>query len=84
MNESQPSTYRPFVFTVIEDDGVNVTIEVSEEDYLADLAAGIGSGYHETWALQDETRRFHKTTPGVEVIRSEEASLTLSRMSSDL
>lgn len=41
MNESEPSTYRPFVFTVIEDDGVNVTIEVSEEDYLADLAAGI-------------------------------------------
>jgi hypothetical protein len=38
---SQPSTYGPFVFTVIEDDGVNVTIEVSEEDYQADLAAGI-------------------------------------------
>jgi hypothetical protein len=38
---SEPSTHRPFVFTVIEDDGVNVTIEVSEEDYQADLAAGI-------------------------------------------
>jgi hypothetical protein len=38
---SEPSTYRPFVFTVVEDDGVNVTIEVSEEDYQADLAAGI-------------------------------------------
>lgn len=38
---SEPSTYRPFVFTVIEDGGVNVTIEVSEEDYQADLAAGI-------------------------------------------
>ena len=38
---SEPSTYRPFVFTVIEDDGVNVTIEVSEEGYQADLAAGI-------------------------------------------
>jgi len=38
---SEPSTYRPFVFTVIKDDGVNVTIEVSEEDYQADLAAGI-------------------------------------------
>lgn len=38
---SEPSTYRPFVFTVVEDDGVNVTIEVSEEDYEADLAAGI-------------------------------------------
>jgi len=41
MSEEEPSTYRPFVFTVIEDDGVNVTIEVSEEDYQADLAAGI-------------------------------------------
>jgi hypothetical protein len=38
---TEPSTYRPFVFTVVEDDGVNVTIEVSEEDYQADLAAGI-------------------------------------------
>ena len=26
---------------MIEDDGVNVTIEVSEEDYQADLVAGI-------------------------------------------
>jgi hypothetical protein len=41
MSEQEPSTYRPFVFTVIEDDGVNVIIEVSEEDYQADLAAGI-------------------------------------------
>jgi hypothetical protein len=41
MNEQEPSTYRPFVFTIIEDDGVNVIIEVSEEDYQADLAAGI-------------------------------------------
>jgi hypothetical protein len=41
MNEKEPSTYRPFAFTVIEDDGVNVIIEVSEEDYQADLAAGI-------------------------------------------
>ncbi len=39
MNNEDP-TIRPFVFTVIEDDGVNVTIEISEEDYLADLAAG--------------------------------------------
>jgi hypothetical protein len=38
---SEPSTYRPFAFSVVEDDGVNVTIEVSEEDYQADLAAGI-------------------------------------------
>jgi hypothetical protein len=41
MNEQEPSTYRPFTFTVVEDDGVNVIIEVSEEDYQADLAAGI-------------------------------------------
>jgi hypothetical protein len=41
MNEQEPSTFRPFVFSVIEDDGENVTIEVSEEDYQADLAAGI-------------------------------------------
>jgi hypothetical protein len=41
MSEQEPSTHRPFVFTVIEDDGVNVTIEVSEEDYQADLSAGI-------------------------------------------
>jgi hypothetical protein len=26
--------------TLIEDDGPNVTIEIAEEDYLADLAAG--------------------------------------------
>jgi hypothetical protein len=41
MSEQEPPTHRPFVFTVIEDDGVNVIIEVSEEDYKADLAAGI-------------------------------------------
>ena len=41
MNEQEPSTHRPFAFTIIEDDGVNVIIEVSEEDYQADLAAGI-------------------------------------------
>jgi hypothetical protein len=40
MNNEEPTTIRPFVFTVIEDDGVNVTIEISEEDYLAGLAAG--------------------------------------------
>ena len=32
---------RPFVFSIIEDDGENVTIEVSEEDYRADSAAGV-------------------------------------------
>jgi hypothetical protein len=34
-------THRPFVFSVVEDDGENVTIEISEEDYQRDLAAGI-------------------------------------------
>ena len=38
---SEPKTYRPFVFTVIEDNGENVTIEISEEDYRLDLEAGI-------------------------------------------
>jgi hypothetical protein len=38
---SEPSTYRPLVFSVVEDDGENVTIEISEKDYEADLAAGI-------------------------------------------
>jgi hypothetical protein len=41
MSEQEPSTYRPFAFTVIEDDRVNVTIEVSEKAYQADLTAGI-------------------------------------------
>ena len=41
MNEQEKSTYRPLVFSVVEDDGENVTIEISEEDYLADLATGI-------------------------------------------
>lgn len=41
MTEQEPSTFRPFVFSVVEDDGVNVTIEVSEGDYQSDLAAGI-------------------------------------------
>ena len=41
MSEQEPSTFRPFAFTVVEDDGLNVTIEVSEEDYQADVAAGI-------------------------------------------
>ncbi len=35
------STDRALVFSVVEDDGENVTIEISEEDYQADLAAGI-------------------------------------------
>ncbi|HVF42221.1 MAG TPA: hypothetical protein VM936_04375 [Pyrinomonadaceae bacterium] len=31
-----------FAFTVIEDDGQSVTIEVSEEDYQRERAAGVG------------------------------------------
>ncbi|HVS21575.1 MAG TPA: hypothetical protein VHD88_06990 [Pyrinomonadaceae bacterium] len=38
---SEESTDRPLVFSVVEDDGENVTIEISEEDYQRDLAAGI-------------------------------------------
>ena len=38
---SEQVTPRPFVFTVVEDDGENVTIEVSEEDYRLDLEAGM-------------------------------------------
>ena len=38
MNEDSS---RPFVFSIVEDDGENVTIEVSEEDYQKDVAAGI-------------------------------------------
>ena len=30
-----------FAFTVVEDDGQNVTIEVSEEDYQRECAAGV-------------------------------------------
>ncbi len=38
---SEESSSRPLVFSVVEDDGENVTIEISEEDYQKDLAAGI-------------------------------------------
>lgn len=38
---SQESVDRPFVFSVVEDNGENVTIEISEKDYQRDLAAGI-------------------------------------------
>ncbi len=38
---SEQVTPRPFVFAVVEDDGENVTIEVSEEDYRRDLEAGM-------------------------------------------
>ena len=36
MNFSSNPTHRPFAFSVFEDDGENVTIEISEEDYKAD------------------------------------------------
>lgn len=35
------SPIRPLVFSVVEDDGETVTIEISEEDYQRDLEAGI-------------------------------------------
>ena len=38
---SEQETGRPLVFSIVEDDGENVTIEISEEDYQRDLAAGI-------------------------------------------
>jgi hypothetical protein len=34
-----------FVFTVVEDDGTNVTIEVSQEDYERELATGVEEEY---------------------------------------
>lgn len=40
MSDERKWPIRPFVYTVIEDDGLNVTIEIADEDYLADLAAG--------------------------------------------
>jgi hypothetical protein len=38
--DKQP-TEEGFAFTVVEDDGQNVTIEVSEEDYQRERAAGV-------------------------------------------
>ena len=38
---SEQSANRPLVFSVVEDDGENVTIEISEEDYRRDLEAGV-------------------------------------------
>jgi hypothetical protein len=38
---SEKESVRPFVFSVVEDDGENVTIEISEEDYRRDLEAGM-------------------------------------------
>lgn len=38
---SEEETVKPFVFSVVEDDGENVIIEVSEEDYRRDIEAGM-------------------------------------------
>lgn len=38
---SDQEAARPFAFSVVEDDGENVTIEISEEDYRLDLEAGM-------------------------------------------
>lgn len=38
---SEHENHRPLVFSVVEDDGENVTIEITEEEYQRDLAAGI-------------------------------------------
>jgi hypothetical protein len=38
---SKNSFRRPLLFSVVEDDGEDVTIEVSEEDYQRDVAAGV-------------------------------------------
>ena len=38
---SEKSFPRPLFFSIVEEDGENVTIEISEEDYQRDLAAGI-------------------------------------------
>ncbi len=38
---SEHENHRPLVFSVVEDDGENVTIEITEEDYQRGLAAGI-------------------------------------------
>jgi hypothetical protein len=41
---SEQETHRPLVFSVVEDDGENVVIEISGEDYRRDLEAGIDPG----------------------------------------
>jgi hypothetical protein len=40
MDKKQPE--EGFAFTVVEDDGQNVIIEVTEEDYQRERAAGVG------------------------------------------
>ncbi|MDX6443548.1 MAG: hypothetical protein QOH71_622 [Blastocatellia bacterium] len=68
MSEQESSTRRPLVFSVVEDDGENVTIEISEEDYLADLAAGIS---------EDETLKpgRHKMKRGGFLVRHPELKI---------
>jgi len=39
MSDEEQAAIGPFVYTIVKDDGVNVTIEIAEEDCLADLAA---------------------------------------------
>lgn len=41
MNLPGNPRHRPLVFSVVEDGGENVIIEILEEDYQLDLAAGI-------------------------------------------
>jgi len=37
----EESSDTPLVFSIVEDDGEDVVIEISEEDYQRDLAAGV-------------------------------------------
>lgn len=39
---SERETVDPFTFTIVEDDGETVVIEVAEEQYRRDIAAGLG------------------------------------------
>ena len=41
MNGQPTTTDNAFAFTVVEDDGENVVIEVSEEDYRREKASGV-------------------------------------------
>ena len=41
MSEHSKTDDDAFVFKVVEDDGENVTIEVSEEDYRREKASGV-------------------------------------------
>ena len=38
---SEKESARPFVFSVVENDGEDVVIEISEEDYRRDIEAGM-------------------------------------------